>query len=165
MPSRAPEPERHINLQALVPVPEGISLEILERLAEYVLAREVQAQACLSLVLAPDQIVMELNQRYLGRNEPTDVLAFPAGPLLGAPPDLPEENYLGDVLISLPQAERQAPDYGFSTQEELELLTIHGILHLVGYDEQEEATREVMWRRQEELLKGFRTHPSAEKMG
>jgi probable rRNA maturation factor len=67
-----------------------------------------------------------------------------------------EENYLGDVVISYPQAARQAGDYANTAQEELELLTVHGILHLLGHDHEEEMERKRMWRWQEELLRGFR---------
>lgn len=149
--------EERTSLQVSRPFQGVVETEALLSLAGHVLEGEGQPEACLSLVIATDEVVVELNRRYTGRGEPTDVLAFPAGPgdEVAAVPE--EEGYLGDVVISYPQALRQAGDYANTIQEELELLTVHGILHLLGYDHEEEMERQRMWQRQEELLRGFRS--------
>ena len=148
--------EERINLQVSPPFREVVEAEALLSLAGHVLEREGQPQACLSLVIATDEVMVELNHRYTGRREPTDVLAFPAGSGNEVALVPLEESYLGDVIISYPQAARQAGDYANTIQEELELLTVHGILHLLGYDHGEEVARERMWQRQRELLREFR---------
>jgi probable rRNA maturation factor len=79
----------------------------------------------LSVVLGGDRAVRRLNARYRRRDRPTDVLSFPAG---GG------EAGLGDVLISVPAAERNARRLGRSLDSELQVLALHGFLHLLGYD-------------------------------
>ena len=83
----------------------------------------------LSLALVGNREIRELNARYRNKNEPTDVLSFPCG-------DHPSsrEKLLGDVVISVEQAEKQARQARKTLDEELESLLIHGILHLLGYD-------------------------------
>ncbi len=98
--------------------------------------------------------IRKLNRRFHATNAPTDVLSFPARPVrtrrpLGAARG---DDYLGDVVISYEQARDQARAAGWRTVEELELLTIHGILHLLGYDDVTPRKRKRMWRRQAEIL-------------
>jgi len=88
-------------------------------------ARALGVAGEMSLVLGGDGAVRRLNARYRGRDRPTDVLSFPAG---GG------EAGLGDVLISVPAAERNARRLGRSLGSELEVLALHGFLHLLGYD-------------------------------
>ncbi len=149
--------EERINLHIYPAFQEVLETQVLLSLAGHVLEREGQPEACLSLVIATDEAVAELNHRYTGRREPTDVLAFPPGPGDEVAQVPEEEGYLGDVVMCYPQAVRQAGDYSNTVQEEVELLAVHGILHLLGYDHEEEMERERMWQRQEELLSGFRT--------
>ena len=81
-------------------------------------------------MLASDRKVTELNHDYRGKNTTTDVLSFPndRGDALGDP------NALGDIVISVEQAQRQAAENGISLDEELKQLILHGVLHLCGYD-------------------------------
>ncbi len=81
------------------------------------------------VLIAGDDRLQRLNDRYLGRNRPTDVLSFPDGDLL------PSGRILqGEVVISLDAARRQAEELGHDELRELSELTLHGVLHLVGYD-------------------------------
>ena len=83
-----------------------------------------------TLCLAGDALVRRLNGTYRGKDKTTDVLAFP-----GDPQPLPDgTRHLGDVVISVPQARRQAARDGRALERELRLLLIHGYLHLLGYD-------------------------------
>lgn len=112
----------------------------------------------LTVLVTGDEDVRELNRRYRGVDGPTDVLSFGAGggevEFVTGPEGL---GYLGDVVISCPRAEEQAREYGHTVAEELELLLVHGILHLLGYDHQDEAGRLEMWDKQREILAGRRS--------
>ena len=86
-----------------------------------------QTQAELSLALVTDPEIHVLNRQYRGKDKPTDVLSFPLADAL-------QPLLLGDVVISIETAARQARRRGHALQEELQTLLIHGVLHLLGYD-------------------------------
>lgn len=103
----------------------------------------------LTLLLTDDEYVQQLNQQYRGEDRPTDVLSFPAGePLPGQEADA----YLGDIAISVPSAERQAAAKGHAVVAELQLLAVHGVLHLLGHDHLTAAEKATMWTIQAEVL-------------
>ena len=103
-----------------------------------------------TILLSDDQRIQALNRDYRNFDKPTDVLSFPGGDPL---PGIPEsERYLGDIIISVPTASRQAQASGNSLDGELCLLVIHGILHLLGYDHESSSEKETMWHKQEEIL-------------
>jgi probable rRNA maturation factor len=85
----------------------------------------------IGIVFVDDRQIRELNQRYLKRDRPTNVISFPM-----AQGEFPEINpqLLGDVIISVETAVREAEEWGLSLDEEVAFLLIHGILHLMGYD-------------------------------
>ena len=113
-------------------------------------------EACeLVVVVTDDEALRMLNRRHRGVDAPTDVLAFPdetRGPFVGAP-GLPR--YLGDVIISFSRAEAQAQEAGHAVQAELQLLTVHGVLHLLGYDDESEEQRARMWAVQAEIVEAL----------
>ncbi len=109
-----------------------------------------------TLVIANDELLHQLNLDYRGIDSPTDVLSFAAQEdaedqtvFVSAPEAL---NYLGDVIIAFPTAERQAAAAGHSVAAELSLLAVHGVLHLLGYDHASEAEEADMWARQSQIL-------------
>jgi len=107
-----------------------------------------RVDADLSIVISGDDDVRILNQRFLGIDAPTDVLSFPAGdtdPETGS-------GYLGDVIISMPRAVDQAVQRGHSTEAELQVLVVHGVLHLLGYDHATSAEKKRMWLIQGNIL-------------
>lgn len=109
----------------------------------------------LSLLITDDERIQELNLRYRGVDAPTDVLSFSmAGDVFVTPPEA--SAYLGDIVISYQRALEQAPEYGHSVEEEVALLLIHGLLHLLGYDHETEVERRAMWTRQEYILAKIR---------
>ncbi|CUS02249.2 Endoribonuclease YbeY [Candidatus Promineifilum breve] len=106
--------------------------------------------AAVTLLLTDDEYVQELNRHYRGEDQPTDVLSFPAGdPLPGSEELL---DYLGDIAIAVPFAQRQAEAAGHSLEAEVQLLAVHGVLHLLGHDHLDPAEKTAMWQAQAEVL-------------
>jgi len=101
---------------------------------------KVPGETVAVLTLTGDAHLREYNRRYRGLDEPTDVLAFaaqeaPRDQRFQAPPGT--EHWLGDIVISLPRARRQAREAGHPINDEVRLLAVHGFLHLLGYDHAE----------------------------
>ena len=109
------------------------------------------ADGDLTIVLTDDIQLHELNQEYLGIDAPTDVLSFPASE---TDPET-ARRYLGDILISVPRAKEQARTAGHALDVEVQLLTVHGTLHLLGYDHAEAEEKTRMWKAQAEILRGL----------
>jgi probable rRNA maturation factor len=136
-----------ISDQITVPDPARASA-LLERAALEALRRASSEDADLSIVITGDAQLQELNRQYLGIDAPTDVLSFPAEE---TDPDSGEV-YLGDILISFSQAAAQASAAGHPVEDELQLLAVHGVLHLLGYDHADELEKVEMWQLQAEIL-------------
>lgn len=141
-------------------------------LVELVLeAEQVPTGTEVSLLFVEEQTVAELNEHFLGRTGPTDVLAFPIdddvvpggrrpdeggrGPGVPSGPSGPP-TLLGDVVVCPAVAVRQAAERGRPLDEEVALLVVHGTLHLLNYDHAEPAESTAMRRREQELLGRFR---------
>jgi probable rRNA maturation factor len=122
---------------------------LLQRAALFTLEQEsAPADADMTIVLTDDAQLHELNREFLGVDAPTDVLSFPASesdPETGSP-------YLGDILISIPRATEQAQAAGHPVEAEVQLLVVHGTLHLMGHDHAETEEKERMWKAQAEVL-------------
>jgi probable rRNA maturation factor len=120
------------------------------------LAREEHPSAEVTVVMTDDETVAELNLRYRGVEGATDVLSFsamePAPGFVAAPEAL---SYLGDIVIAVPYSQRQAQELGRSLRDELRLLIVHGVLHLLGYDHATPDDEARMWARQDEILAGL----------
>jgi probable rRNA maturation factor len=100
----------------------------------------------LSVLLCDDAFIQELNRQYRGLDRPTDVLSFAQEPVPGGP------DVLGDIVISVETARRQAREQRHSLAREVEWLLCHGMLHLLGYDDETEEGLEQMRRYQHETL-------------
>lgn len=136
-------------------VDEGLARRITQQVLE---AEGIASPYEVSLVFTDSETVQRLNRDYRGVDEPTDVLAFymlPNKTTDGLPFALPPDGVtrLGEVIISYPQAAEQAKEQGHSVDEELALLVIHGILHLMGYDHEQPEEERRMREREEELLR------------
>jgi probable rRNA maturation factor len=116
----------------------------LVAVAENTLVGEGRVEGELSLSFVTSEEMADLHATYMGEEGPTDVLSFP----------MDEHGLLGDVVISPAEAARNSPDL----EAELRLLVAHGVLHLLGYDHEEEAERRVMWAKQESYS-GFGAGP------
>lgn len=145
--------------RSAVAVDEAI-LKRLEAVAAAALAAEgMPPYAEVSVTLVDDDEIQALNRDYRGKDAPTDVLSFPIwepeeiADLRLHPERYPERPLLlGDVVISVPTAIRQAEEYGHGVDRELAYLCVHGVLHLLGYDHEEEAARQAMRQREEAIL-------------
>lgn len=136
----------------VTPQMEQIVIAVLNKAAE---AYGIEPHTEVSLVLADDEYIRVLNRQYRDKDCSTDVLSFALNegdePLMI---DGPEEVLLGDIIISLETATRQAEEYGHSLERELAYLTVHGILHLLGYDHMTEEDKKEM-RKEEEYVLSF----------
>jgi probable rRNA maturation factor len=142
------------------------------RLARFVLGEErVPEEAELSVIFVDEQAITDLNERFLGGSGATDVLAFPMdddvvlggrqpdqggrGPGSPAEPGDPPV-VLGDVVVCPRVAQQQAGEHGHGLDDEVALLVVHGVLHLLNYDHAEEQESAAMKSRERELLERFR---------
>jgi probable rRNA maturation factor len=117
------------------------------------------AELCIKAV--DEDTIAELNEKWMEKEGPTDVLAFPMDELRpGLVNEEPEEGVLGDLVLCPAVAERQGEAAGHGTLAELELLTTHGILHLLGYDHAEPEEHKVMFGLQDQLLAQWRGQPA-----
>jgi probable rRNA maturation factor len=148
-----PRPMTNIALRVAPRFRAEVDEKRLRCLAAEVLSQEeVEAETELSLIITDDEAIRELNRRFRDTDAPTDVLAFGTGTeehFMRAPESPP---YLGDVVISYQRALAQAKELGHTVAEELRLLVVHGILHLLGYDHQEKDAAQKMREREKRIL-------------
>jgi probable rRNA maturation factor len=149
--------------------------DALRELAQYVIGQmETHPLADLSMLLVDEAHMTNLHEKWMDEPGPTDVLSFPmdelrphsmAGPnrSRGRDGDEPEPVLLGDVVLCPPVAAVQARQHGQSTQAELELLTVHGVLHLLGYDHADPEEEAEMFGLQNELLRDWRVESAARR--
>ena len=121
----------------------------------------VNPMAELSVLIVDEPYMAELNHRWMGKQGPTDVLAFPMDELdadrgPGVDAAEPEPALLGDIVLCPVVAERQAVAAGHTAADELHLLTVHGVLHLLGYDHAEPEEEREMFGLQDRLLGAWR---------
>ncbi|MGQ9766408.1 MAG: rRNA maturation RNase YbeY [Anaerolineae bacterium] len=156
-----PVADEKIAVQVEATAADDVDAADLARAISMTLRAEGRPAGEVTLVIADDEAITELNRAYLGVDGPTDVLSFPAqgptadpqaGPATGfiSAPEM--ANYLGDIIIALPYTRRQAAALGRSLRAELRLLAVHGTLHLLGYDHAEPNEEAAMWARQDAIL-------------
>jgi len=123
----------------------------LTRVLEAAVQAELGVACDLSVVLCDDATIAELNEQYLGHPGPTDVISFPQHTLL--PGQRPPDSLLGDIVVSVDTAARQAAEFpDWSLSDELALLVIHGLLHLCGWDDRQPEQRKAMQAREDHVL-------------
>jgi probable rRNA maturation factor len=123
-------------------------------LVQSIVSRELPqvSQYVIGLHLVGDSTIKALNAEHLAKDAATDVLSFPLyEPGFVLPPGEPV--HLGDVVVSYPRAMAQAEDYGHSVEREVAYLVAHGVLHVLGYDHEEESERLRMRQKEEEALR------------
>ena len=136
----------------------ALDVQGLSTLSRFVMDRmRVHPQAELCIKAVDEATIAELNEKWMEKEGPTDVLAFPMDELRpGLVNEELEEGMLGDLVLCPEVAERQAVTAGHSTEAEIELLTVHGILHLLGYDHAEPEEHKEMFGLQAQLLDEWR---------
>ncbi|MEW5898768.1 MAG: rRNA maturation RNase YbeY [Bacillota bacterium] len=139
------------NLQDQLSAGEDLQALAARAVQEVLAAEGVAKEAEVSVVFVDDEYIRRLNRQYRGVDSPTDVLSFAmleGEPLAGKE----EELILGDVVVSLPAAQRQSAEYGHSLAREVAYLIVHGMLHLLGYDHQTAEQKQVMRAKEEAVL-------------
>ncbi len=136
----------------------GLDVSRLAALSRFVMDRmRVHPLAELCIKAVDEATMGTLNAQWMEKEGPTDVLAFPMDELRpGLVNEEPEEGVLGDLVICPAVADRQGAAAGHGTEAEIELLTVHGILHLLGYDHAEPEEQREMFGLQDELLSAWR---------
>ena len=150
----------HLDIQIDEPFRDQVEEDRLRRVAEATLSPEnVDSPIALSLLITDDETVHHLNQTYRGIDQTTDVLAFAFQDDLeqGSFPLSPDGlTQLGEVIISYPKTVDQAKQLGHPTEDELTILLIHGILHLLGYDHQLPDQENLMKVKEIQILSNLR---------
>ncbi|TRM12738.1 rRNA maturation RNase YbeY [Lentibacillus cibarius] len=134
-------------------------IDLLQRLLIFAAEKEVVAsEAELSVIFVSNKEIQEINRNYRQQDKPTDVISFAMQEntddeveIFGD--DLPL--VLGDIVISVDKAKEQADEYGHSLERELGFLTVHGFLHLLGYDHMNKDDEAEMFQKQEHILGEF----------
>lgn len=140
------------NIQDKIDIPEGV-LSQLEEIGNFLLRLEGQSLECeVSVILVDNSYIHELNFTYRGVDCSTDVLSFNLQDNLM---DGKEDRILGDVVVSVEKAEEQAKTYGHSLRREIAFLSVHGILHLLGYDHETAEAEQEMIEKQRLVFKKF----------
>ena len=143
-------------MQILIRKPRAAPLDLrrVRSLARRLLrAENCPASSEVSILFTDDGEITGLNKAYRGEDQPTDVLAFSQIEGEPVPEEEGEEHLLGDVVISVDTAARQADELGHGLDEEIDVLVAHGILHLLGYDDQTPDAKKEMFARQERVLR------------
>jgi probable rRNA maturation factor len=137
---------------------DDVDVAQLSRLARFVMDQmRVHPLAELCVKLVDEATIGELNEKWMEKSGPTDVLAFPMDELRpGLVNEEPEEGVLGDLVLCPAIATKQAAEAGHAAPEEMQLLTVHGILHLLGYDHAEPEDHKEMFDLQAKLLTQWR---------
>ena len=156
---RAASERASVSIEVLNESGEALDVDHLVGLSRFVIDRmRVHPLAELCIKAVDEDTMAGLNEKWMEGEGPTDVLAFPMDELRpGLVNEDPEEGILGDLMLCPAVAERQAVTAGHSTDAELELLTVHGILHLLGYDHAEPEEHKEMFGLQDELLAAWRS--------
>lgn len=127
----------------------NINSRRLKLMVKALLENESAGEKTINIVYCNHKLMRDLNDRFMGKNRTTDVLAFGLD-------DGDDEDILGEVYVNLQQARTQADEYKIKYNEEVERLTVHGVLHLLGYDDHGRKNRTRMWDRQEGYLKQWK---------
>ena len=148
------------NKQKAVKIPTGIRMLIRRCCNAVLIGESFRGSAEINVSLVDDAQIAELNAKFRHVNAVTDVLSFPTAedgkydvnPATGA-------QMLGDIIISMPQAVKQAGEFGHSLQREIGYLTAHSVLHLLGYDHTQGGLQAVHMREKEESVMNMLGYP------
>ena len=123
-------------------LPRNVTAKGVKRVIRRALRGSKERNKYLCALLVSDAGIKRLNRKYFGKNRPTDVIAFP----------MDDRELLGDIALSIDAAKRQCGDFGNSADEEVLTLAVHGVLHLLGYDDIREEDARTMRERTNRIL-------------
>jgi len=139
------------------------TISLVRKAAESALKAEGVAEDCiLSVLLTDDEGIRRINREFRELDRPTDVLSFPMNDLIAGQFDPAEcerdpetgEILLGDMVLSIPRCEEQGEEFGHGYNREVQYLTVHSVLHLLGYDHVDEGPMKKQMRAREKLIMG-----------
>ncbi|MFC4022759.1 rRNA maturation RNase YbeY [Oceanobacillus longus] len=135
------------------------NIDLIQRLLNFAAGKEgIVSEAEMSVNFVTNKEIQELNRNYRQKDTPTDVISFAMQESVDGEMDIIGEDLpmiLGDIVISVDKAKEQANEYEHTYERELAFLTVHGFLHLLGYDHMNKPDEEKMFKRQEEILGEF----------
>lgn len=139
------------NIDIINETDEKIDIEDLKNVINYTLKEEKVNNAFMNVIIIDNEKIHKINKEYRGIDRPTDVISF----ALEDDKTFVNTDFrvLGDIYISIDKVFEQAENYGHSFRRELSFLTVHGILHLLGYDHMEPEEEKVMFKKQDDILK------------
>jgi probable rRNA maturation factor len=130
-------------------VPSSLRRAPIERFAN-TLQKEVVRNRCFDTLITGDAELRRLNRDFRGKDYPTDVLSFPVGQASACQRPLAGASFIGDIALSLGRARAQAREFGHAIEQEIQILMLHGVLHLMGHDHETDsgamARAEKRWR-------------------
>ncbi|MDO7788226.1 rRNA maturation RNase YbeY [Desulforamulus aquiferis] len=144
------------NLQEEISLEESLILLVEKVVKETLKLEGYSTEAEVGVIFVDDNYIKSLNAEYRGIDKPTDVLSFALNEGEEMPEEEDAEELLGDIVMSLPTAQRQAQEYEHSFEREVAFLTVHGSLHLLGYDHQTEEERQLMREKEEAILNALK---------
>jgi probable rRNA maturation factor len=140
------------NQQKIIKLNQRKIKEIIRRILQYL---KVDKEIEISVLFTDDKFIRTLNNKYRGIDKPTDVLSFSLQEGAIKSPEVESDKLLGDIIISVETAQKQADNLNHSMEKELTVLLIHGLLHLTGYDHEEDKDYKIMREKESEILKIF----------
>ncbi|MGD0708663.1 MAG: rRNA maturation RNase YbeY [Anaerolineaceae bacterium] len=143
-----------INLKVSPAYKAKVDTDLLVKTAQYAIDCVLGLMVDVSIAIVSDRKIQQLNKRFRRIDAPTDVLSFSSD----AVDPITDVPYLGDIVISLPSAQRNALNSGHPLMDEMQLLIVHGILHLDGYDHDTKKNKDSMWKLQEKILTNLGIH-------
>ena len=132
---------------------EDVSINDIENICKLTFKKLNVKNPMLSITIVDNKKIREINKDYRNKDAETDVISF----AFEESDDYvyPDMRFLGEIYISIDKAKSQAEEYGHSLKRELCFLTVHGLLHLLGYDHIEEEDRVIMRKLEEEILESY----------
>ena len=140
------------NQQKIKKINQGKTKEIIKKILQHL---KVDDKIEISVLFTDDKFIRSLNNKYRGIDKPTDVLSFNLQEGAVKSPEVESDKLLGDIIISVETAQRQADNLNHIVGKELNILLIHGLLHLTGYDHEKDKDYKIMREKEMEILKIF----------
>jgi len=137
------------NQQKIIKLNQRKIKEIIRKILQYL---KVDEETEISVLFTDDKFIRSLNNKYRGIDKPTDVLSFSLQEGAIKYPEVESDKLLGDIIISVETAQRQADTLNHTIEKELAVLLIHGLLHLTGYDHEKNEDYKIMWEKESEML-------------